>query len=547
MEILNVQNLSFTYSGCQHETLKGLSFAIEKGDFVTLMGGTGSGKTTLLRLLKPELVPLGQIDGSILLEGVSISAFTQKETATRIGFVMQRPEQQIVTDKVWHELAFGLENMGLPTDIIRRRVAEMACYFGIEDWFERDTAQLSGGQKQLLSLSAVMVMQPDILLLDEPTAQLDPIAASDFIATVKKLNRDLGLTVIMAEHRLEEVIPLSNKILALENGQVFAYGSVTEAVEKMRQNVALSKSLSAAVRLFTDLKGQGTCPLTIGEGRKFLEQNYSRSVPALPEETESISPRSREKVLEFRNVFFRYERNLSDVLRGVNLTVYEGECFCLLGGNGSGKTTALLNAAGLRKPYAGEIRVFEKKLKQYPGQSLYRECLALLPQDAQTVFLRDTVREELADAGLSADELPYDFSSMLDTHPYDLSGGQQQLLALARALGTNPRLLLLDEPTKGLDAATKEQFISVLRSLQKRGVTLVIVTHDVEFAAACADRCALFFRGEVVSCASPRPFFSGNSFYTTAANRMARRYYDNVASLEDLETLCRLNTGGNTP
>lgn len=547
MEILSVQNLSFAYSGCQHETLKDLSFAIEKGDFVTLMGGTGSGKSTLLRLLKPELSPLGQMKGSVLLEGVSVSSFPQRETATRIGFVMQRPEQQIVTDKVWHELAFGLENMGLPTDVIRRRVAEMACYFGIEDWFERDTAQLSGGQKQLLSLAAVMVMQPDILLLDEPTAQLDPIVASDFIATVKKLNRDLGLTVIMAEHRLEEVIPLSSKILALENGQVFAFGSVPAAIEKMRQHTALCKSLPAAVRLFTDLHGQGDCPLTIGEGRAFMEQNFGRSVPTLTEEKESICPHSGEKVLEFRNVFFRYQRNLPDVLRGVNLNVYAGESFCLLGGNGSGKTTALLNAAGLEKPYSGEIRVFGKKLKQYPGQSMYNNCLALLPQDAQTVFLWETVREELADTGLVPEDLPYDFSSLLDTHPYDLSGGQQQLLALARALGTKPRLLLLDEPTKGLDAATKEQFISILRSLQKRGVTLVIVTHDVEFAAACADRCALFFRGEVVSCASPRPFFSGNSFYTTAANRMTRGYYDNVASLEDLETLCRLNAGGNNP
>lgn len=538
MEMLSVQNISFTYSGRSEKALSGLSFSIDKGDFVTLMGGTGSGKSTLLRLLKPELSPLGQQEGRILLDGTPFETMSQQESATRIGFVMQRPEQQIVTDKVWHELAFGLENMGLPTDVIRRRVAEMACYFGIEDWFERDTSQLSGGQKQLLSLAAVMVLQPDILLLDEPTAQLDPIAASDFIATLKKLNRDLGLTVLVAEHRLEDVIPLSHKLLVLKEGSLFAYGTVPETVAALRYEKALSMSLPAATRLFTSLNGQGDCPLTIGEGRKFLEQNFARNISALSAEQ---NPVPKEKALEFRDVYFRYARNLPDVLRGVTFQVYAGECFCLLGGNGSGKTTALLNAAGLKKPYAGEIRVFDKRLKEYSGQSLYTNCLSLLPQDPQTVFIRDTVREELAEAGLEASALPFDFYTLLDSHPYDLSGGQQQLLALARALGTKPRLLLLDEPTKGLDASTKASFAHILRALQKDGVTLLIVTHDVEFAASVADRCALFFRGEIVSCAPPRPFFSGNSFYTTAANRIARGYYNSIASLEDLEQLCRLN------
>lgn len=538
MEMLTVQNISFAYSASRQKALNGLSFSVEKGEFLTLIGGTGSGKSTLLRLLKPELTPLGQREGRILLNGTPIDALPPQESTARIGFVMQRPEQQIVTDKVWHELAFGLENLGLPTDVIRRRVAEMACYFGIEDWFERDTSQLSGGQKQLLSLASVMVMQPDILLLDEPTAQLDPIAASDFIATVKKLNRDLGLTVLMAEHRLEEVIPLSHKLLALREGEVFAFGSVEETVEHLRHEETLSMSLPAATKLFTRLNGDGVCPLTIGEGRQFLETHFEKTIPSLPE---GEKRHTDEIALEFRDVYFRYARNLPDVLRGVTFRVHAGEFFCLLGGNGSGKTTALLNAAGLKKPYAGEIRVFGKKLKQYSGQSLYKECLSLLPQDPQTVFIRDTVREELQEAGLAPETLPFDFSSLLDAHPYDLSGGQQQLLALMRALGTKPRLLLLDEPTKGLDAATKESFLQVLRSLQKEGVTLLMVTHDVEFAASVADRCALFFRGEIVSCAPPRPFFSGNSFYTTAANRMARGYYDNIASLEDLECLCRMN------
>ena len=538
MEILAVRDLTFAYAGQEKNTLKDLSFSLEKGEFVTLMGTTGSGKSTLLRLLKPELTPQGQQTGMIRLGEQNLFSLSPRESACRIGFVMQRPEQQIVTDKVWHELAFGLENLGLPTDTIRRRVAEMACYFGIEDWFERDVSALSGGQKQLLSLASVMIMQPEILLLDEPTAQLDPIAASDFIATVKKLNRDLGLTVLMAEHRLEEVLPLSHKVLALKDGKIAAWGPVREAVQNLRRDKALCMGLPAAVRLFDKLDGRGPCPLTIGEGRRYIQTHFGNGIAALPPDT---APDFSEKAVEFSQVYFRYERSGPDVLRGLDMSVYAGECFCILGGNGSGKTTALLNAAGLKRPYAGQIRIFEKKLQSYKNQSLYRNCLALLPQDPQTAFLCNSVREELQDAHADPGNLPFDFTPLLDSHPYDLSGGEQQLLALVKAMGARPRLLLLDEPTKGLDSCTKAKLIEVLKSLKARGITLIAVTHDVEFAAACADRCALFFRGEIVSCAPPRPFFSGNSFYTTAANRMARGYYENVASLEDLASLCRCN------
>lgn len=538
MEILAVRDLTFAYAGQEKNTLKDLSFSLEKGEFVTLMGTTGSGKSTLLRLLKPELTPQGQQAGMIRLGEQNLFSLSPRESACRIGFVMQRPEQQIVTDKVWHELAFGLENLGLPTDTIRRRVAEMACYFGIEDWFERDVSALSGGQKQLLSLASVMIMQPEILLLDEPTAQLDPIAASDFIATVKKLNRDLGLTVLMAEHRLEEVLPLSHKVLALKDGKIAAWGPVREAVQNLRRDKALCMGLPAAVRLFDKLDGRGPCPLTIGEGRSYIQTHFGNGVPALPPDT---VPDFSEKAVEFSQVYFRYERSGPDVLRGLDMSVYAGECFCILGGNGSGKTTALLNAAGLKRPYAGQIRIFGKKLQNYKNQSLYRDCLALLPQDPQTAFLCNSVREELLDAHADPGNLPFDFTPLLDSHPYDLSGGEQQLLALVKAMGARPRLLLLDEPTKGLDSCTKAKLIEMLKALKARGITLMAVTHDVEFAAACADRCALFFRGEIVSCAPPRPFFSGNSFYTTAANRMARGYYENVASLEDLASLCRCN------
>ncbi len=558
MEILKVENLTFTYPLCDKLALSNVSFAVNKGEFVAVCGATGSGKSTLLRLLKRELAPLGERSGRIYFENVLQEELSAKKAAASIGFVMQKPEQQIVCDKVWHELAFGLENMNVPQRVIASRVAEMAAYFGIEDWFDKDISKLSGGQKQLLNLATVMVMQPDILILDEPTAQLDPIAASDFIATLKKINRELSLTIIIVEHRLEEIIPVCDKLLVLESGALLDYATPKETVNGLKDRAELLCTMPAAVRLYHAVNGRGACPLDIREGRAFIESNFRNDIKNL--ETEEYKPLKnpapefeeykhlRNPALEFKDIYFRYERNSPDVLNGLNLTVYENELFCILGGNGSGKTTTLCTAAKLLTPYSGDIKVFGRKLKQYKNQELYRECLTMLPQDVQTVFLKNTVREELADAGAEINSLPFDISYLYDKHPYDLSGGEQQLVALAKVIASKPKLLLLDEPTKGLDAYAKQGLISILKKLKKSGMTIVIVTHDVEFAALCADRCAMFFRGSIVSEGTPKEFFSANNFYTTAISRMTKGYFDKAVTVEDAAGLCLLNKrkdGGN--
>ncbi len=538
MEILAVRNLSFAYPGSETQTLTDVTFSVEKGDFLLVCGATGSGKSTLMRVLKRELRPLGELCGEILYRGRPVEGMSLPESAQKIGFVMQRPEQQIVTDKVWHELAFGLENLGVPTAVIRRRVAEMAAYFGIEDWFDKSVAELSGGQKQLLNLASVMVMQPEILILDEPTAQLDPIAAADFIAALSKLNRELSLTVVIVEHRLEDAAPAANRLLALENGRVCAFGETKKALSALAGNESLAGGMPAAVRLGMRLGAGENCPLTVRDGRIFIENTFSNRIRAVKR---NETPAGGEKALEFRDVFFRYGRELPDVLRGLSFEVYAGEIFCILGGNGSGKSTALACAAGLKRAYSGSIRVFGKKIGKYQGRSLYCGCLAMLPQDVQTVFLKNTVREELRDAGITPEELPFSTEAFLDRHPYDLSGGQQQLAAMAKVLGTKPRLLLLDEPTKGLDAAAKAKIIGILKTLAAGGAAVAVVTHDVEFAAECADRCAMFFRGEITSVSAPYSFFAENSFYTTAASRMTRGYYDNAVTVDEAERLCLLN------
>lgn len=554
MEIFRIENLSFTYPGVSVKALEDVSLTVESGEFVVVCGQSGCGKTTLLKMLKRELSPHGEKSGDIYYFDTEISALDERTAACEIGYVAQNPENQVVTDKVWHELAFGLENMGFPTAVIRRRVGEMASFFGIQDWFRQATGELSGGQKQLLNLASVMVMQPKVLILDEPTSQLDPIAASDFIATLQKLNKELGLTVILVEHRLEDVFPVADKVLVLENARLIAYEEprkISDLLKKCSNNHPMLKGLPSAVRIFSALEREGECPLTVKEGRNYLDQHCKGTVSALEEA--DYSPNS-DIAAEFRHVWFRYERDLPDILRGVSFHVFKQEIYCILGGNGTGKTTTLNVLAGLNKAYRGKIVINGKKIKDYKNNELYHHNIALLPQNPQTVFLKSTVREDFTEIckvmaymkeeqenEIEAITQQLSIAELLDKHPYDLSGGEQQKCALAKMLLLKPKILLLDEPTKGIDAFAKETLKEILQRLKAQGMTIVIVTHDVEFAGACADRCALFFDGEIMSEDTPREFFAQNNFYTTAANRIARHIYPKAITCEDVIKLCRMN------
>ena len=542
LEALTIRNLAFSYPEQREKAVDSFSLTLRAGEFAVLCGPSGCGKSTLLRQLKPVLAPHGVQTGEILLDGVPVSALSPRDQSARIGFVGQSPENQLVTDKVWHELAFGLESLGCDTPAIRRRVAEMAAFFGIEDWFYQDTADLSGGQKQLLNLAAVMVMQPELLILDEPTGQLDPIAASEFLSTLGRLNRELGVTILLTEHRLEEVFPLADRVAVMEQGRLLCEGTPAEiGPSLLRRGHGMFLAMPAAMRIWAACGGAGPCPVTVREGRSWLTA-YGKEHPLQPLPPETVPPPSRTTAAEARDLWFRYEKDRPDVVKGLSLTIARGEFLALLGGNGAGKTTALRLFSGERLPQRGEVHIHGR--------------VGVLPQDPKTLFVKKTVREDLLelirDRGLPAEAQAEaaartvrlcQLEALLDRHPYDLSGGEQQRAALAKVLLTDPEILLLDEPTKGLDAECKLRFAQILRALLRRGVTVLMVSHDVEFCARYAHRCALFFDGSVTAEGSPRAFFSGNSFYTTPANRMSRPLLPEAVTAEDVITAC----GGSLP
>ena len=547
MAHFQIKDLTFSYpTSKDKKSLDGVSLSIEKGEYIVLCGKSGSGKTTLLRQLKSVLAPHGKKSGEILFDGVPLEKVNQRDQASKIGYVMQNPDDQIVTDKVWHELAFGLESLGCDQKTMRARVAEMACYFGIADWFHKDVATLSGGQKQLLNLASIMAMQPEVLILDEPTSQLDPIAASDFLNTVRKINIELGTTVIITEHRLEDIFPYADRAIVMDGGKVIADDTPRNIGKLLHeQKNDIFAAMPTPVRVFYGAEGTGDCPLTVREGRTWLSKTYPEpKVNMLP--TEELDDEIENPALSLKELWFRYEKDSPDVLRGASAEVPAGSLFAIVGSNGAGKSTTLKAVCGICKPYRGSVKVFGKPVEKYKAAELFGGCLAMLPQDPKSLFVKKTVREDLAE--MTKDEKKIaeiaaicEIETLLDSHPYDLSGGEQQRSALAKVLLTDPKLLLLDEPTKGIDSFFKEKLADILCKLKAQGITIVMVSHDVEFCAKYADMVSMFFDGQILTTDTPRRFFGNNSFYTTAANRMSRHIFSMAVTADDVVELCKQN------
>ena len=551
MEHFRIENLTFLYpTSKDKKSLDNVSLKIEKGEYIVLCGKSGSGKTTLLRHLKTVLAPHGKRTGEIYFNGTPLKDTDNRTQSAKIGYVMQNPDDQIVTDKVWHELAFGLESLGCDQKTMRSRVAEMACYFGIQDWFHRDVAVLSGGQKQLLNLASIMAMQPEVLILDEPTSQLDPIAASDFLNTVRKINTELGTTVIITEHRLEDIFPYADRAIVMDSGKVIADDTPRKIGKLLfEQNNPMFTAMPTPVRVFYNANGNGDCPLTVREGRAWLNKEFKTE----PEIKEILSKKIDDEIenpaLSLKELWFRYEKDTPDILRGVSLEIPSGSISAIVGGNGAGKSTTLKAICGICKPYRGKIKVFGKPVSKFKSGELFRNCISMLPQDPKSLFVKNKVYDELSEMTKVKNRINEvaeicQITELMNNHPYDLSGGEQQRVALAKVLLTEPKILLLDEPTKGMDSFFKETFATVLNKLKSQGITILMVSLDVEFCAKYADRVSMFFDGQVLTTETPHKFFGGNSFYTTAANRMSKHIFKNAVTAENVVELYKKNKGG---
>ena len=527
MEILNIKNLSFKYYGADENTFENINFSVNKGEIVLICGKSGCGKTTLLKMLKPQIAPYGEKNGEILFNNEDLFRLDEGRSASKIGFVMQDPDSQIISDRVWYELAFGLQNIGLESSLIKRRIAEMSGSFGIDKWIEKNTYELSGGQKQILNLASVMAMDPELLILDEPTSQLDPVSASEFIRLLKKLNEEKNTTIIIVEHRLEEIFSLASKVIFIDKKTANVVSSPTNI---LNDSLNIPDSfLPIFVRLFKDLQIEGECPLTIKQTREFLQNNFKKASFHLPPKNKTYEP-----LLEIKNLCFRYEKHSQDILKNLDLTVNKNEIISVLGGNGQGKTTLLKVISSILKPYSGKVKI-KDKLK-----------ISYLSQNPTDVFLKDTVRLDFEAVSSDYKEFTERFSitPLLDRHPFDLSCGQQQKCAVVKLLLTKPDVILLDETTKGLDEDAKKVLKDILLELKKQGKTVVLSTHDVEFAAKISDRCALLFNKEIVCCEEAHKFFFENIFYTTVSSLVSIDVFENVTVYDDLLKMCQSQKGG---
>ncbi|MBQ1690493.1 MAG: ATP-binding cassette domain-containing protein [Firmicutes bacterium] len=563
MSLFEFKDLNFTYPLHDQPALKHISFTVDEGEFLVISGKSGCGKSTLLRHFKTAITPYGKRSGQILFEGRELSGISVREQASRIGFVLQSPDNQIVTDKVWHELAFGMENLGYDPQVIRLRVAEMASFFGIQSWFMKNVDELSGGQKQILNLASVMTMQPDILLLDEPTSQLDPLAAGEFLTTLRKINMELGTTIVLVEHRLEEVVSYADRLMVMEGGNIIALDS-PDKMGSLLKGHDMFHAMPVPMRIFDALDGTGHTPVTVKEGREWLESRITEGAKDQEDpvaflkdalsKVEDGDSEPKDTILEAHEVWFKYEKDLPDVVQDLNFKASRGQLTCILGGNGTGKTTTLSILGGLLRPYRGKILIDGKPLTSY-GKDLHTKVLGILPQNPQSLFVKDTVMDDLLEMlerpslksflgnSVTDNELRakaervaelMEISDKLDSHPYDLSGGEQQRAALAKILLLDPKILLLDEPTKGIDGFYKKKLADIFQKLKADGKTLIMVSHDIEFCAEHGDVCHLFFNGNIVTGATARRFFAGNSFYTTASNRMARKWMPDAVTAEDV-------------
>ncbi len=537
MAIFEIKNLNFTYARAKCKAIDNLSLKIEAGSFCVICGKSGSGKSTLIRLLKKEVSPQGELSGEILYNNIPLNSISDRVSVTDIGFVHQDVNSGLVCDKVWKELAFGLGNLGYNDDYIGAKVAEISEYFGISKWCNKKISELSGGSKQIVSLASVMTMNPKVLLLDEPTSMLDPIAKKNFINLLNRINKELGITIIMIEHNLENVFDIANNIVVLDSGKLIA-NCTPYCLSKALMGYDCLKyiGLPEFAEIYAQF-GNDIMPNTIESKKAWLKSVIGDNAQNTANETLNNDCESQ-SVLTAENLYFRYDKKGEDIVKGASLKLNKGEIICLLGGNGGGKTTFINLLNGIFKAYSGKVKI-EKNCK-----------VATLPQNAKGLFVESSVENELNVFAkllkIDKDKVQsllekFDLIGIRELHPYDISGGEVQRLALAKLFLVNPDILSLDEPTQGMDMASKEYLKNLLLENKLQGKSVIVVTHDLRFASMIADKVGMFFDGKIVALNSASKFFENNNIYTTESSYLTRDFEKGLYSVEKIVSRIKNN------
>ena len=606
MALIEFDNFTFAYlnsdgTESQDNSLDEISLEIDYGDFILLCGPSGSGKTTLLTNLKKELMPAGRRAGEIRFKGIRIQDLDDISSACDIGYLFQNPDSQIVTDTVIQEIAFPLENIGLPTEEIRNRISEIVAFFGINDILHKNVNELSGGQKQLVNLCSLLVLRPEVLLLDEPMSQLDPIASYEFLSIVRRLNEEFSITVIMSEHKADSIFPFIDKAVFLKDGRIEFVDNAHNICKEVIDDEIFENYLPVVTKIHNSLSDKYpslsklNTPLSIREGRRCLNTIHddlikisegignSNNFDSANLHHTSKKYHSQEKsgildrlpfngngnaLIRMDGIYFAYEKeNL--ILKNVDFDLNEGDFVSLIGGNGVGKSTFLQLLVGILKPIKGKVK-YRKKIR-----------LAYVHQNPMIHFSKDNVREEFLESllesgllngngidfnrssyenllklsseefvdsdilnGLEFDSIKFkfrelieffDICDLIDKHPYDCSGGEQQKIVIVKALLQNADVLVLDEPTKGLDPISSKNLARILNSLRDNGLTILMTSHDLDFVANNCKRCLMLFDRDIQIDDDPKVIFAENNFYTTFVNRMVKDYLPEIVTLDDLK------------
>ncbi len=506
MEVLSVKNLEFTYRDGGFN-LEDISFNLKKGEFKLICGPCGCGKSTLLRMFKKEICPAGKLTGDINYPGGKLTA----------GYLSQNTEAALVCDRVLDEIVFGAENIGMNPGKIGRLLAETTAYLGIEDILDKSCQSLSGGQKQLVALASVLMTEPEILLLDEPTSQLDPVSTYDFVRLLVKLKDELGISILAADHNLDAMLGVSDGVLYMENGKIRLDGTKDELVQMLiEEKRPFAASIPETIKYAISEKlYYESFPYTIRElyGIKGIccSGGSVKSEQILEEKKEKNRTGN---AVEVKKAWFRYEKKSEDVIKDLSLTLEKGKIYGIIGGNGAGKSTLVSLISGYRKPYRGKIKkeIDFGYLPQNPAYCFFRDVLL---DDYELTADKDDI-EKLC----GAFDLFRNIPEWYEKNPLDLSGGQQQIAAIAKLLLVKSDGIIMDEPVKGLDGSEKSALGELMRSLADSGKTIVFVSHDLEFTEDYADECLMMFDGKIVVGDKPESLFKGNRFYTTVRGRM---------------------------